>query len=44
MEKIGFLEVIEQLVELEREIAPTGTSREELLFRVNLEWDKDTRR
>ena len=41
MEKIGLFEVIEQLVELEKEFEP-GASREELLDRVNLAWDKAT--
>ena len=38
--KVGFFEVIEQLVELERERQPTAT-REELLQTINEEWDKD---
>jgi hypothetical protein len=38
--KIGFFEVIEQLVELEGEFKPTAT-REELLELVEQEWDDD---
>ena len=38
--KVGFFEVIEQLIELENEYQPTAT-REELLQTINDEWDKD---
>ena len=38
--KIGFFEVIEQLVDLQRECEPTA-SREEILEKINLAWDKD---
>ena len=40
LKKVGFFEVIEQLVELEREFEP-DTSREELLVKINSEWDKE---
>jgi hypothetical protein len=38
--KIGFFEIIEQLLELEKEYNPTA-SREKLLNIINQEWDKD---
>ena len=40
LKKIGFFEVIEQLVALEQAFNPMAT-REELLEIINLEWDKD---
>jgi tetratricopeptide (TPR) repeat protein len=40
LKKVVFFEVIEQLVELEKESTPTA-SREELLERINLEWDEE---
>lgn len=40
LKKIGFFEVIEQLVALERASNPAAT-REELLEIINLAWDKD---
>jgi len=42
LNKVGFFEIIEQLVALEREFTPT-TTREELLDRVNNEWDEDVK-
>jgi len=38
LRKVGFFEVIEQLIELEREVEP-DTSREELLVKINNDWD-----
>lgn len=38
--KVGFFEVIEQLVELEHEFEPTA-SREEILEKINLTWDQE---
>ena len=43
LNKVGFFEVIEQLVALEQEFEPTAT-REELLDRINKEWDDDVRK
>ena len=43
IEKIGFFEVIEQLVDIERDFEPTA-SREEILEKINEEWDKDVNR
>jgi hypothetical protein len=40
IKKVGFFEVIEQLVELEREFTPTA-SREEILKKINFEWDQE---
>jgi hypothetical protein len=40
LNKVGFFEVIEQLVELERDVEP-NTSREELLIKINHDWDKE---
>jgi len=40
IKKVRFFEVIEQLIELERELTPTA-SREDLLERVNLTWDQE---
>ena len=40
LDKIGFFEVIEQLIEMEKEFHPIS-SREELLEIINQEWDKD---
>lgn len=43
LQKVVFFEVIEQLVELEKESTPT-VSREELLERINLTWDQEISR
>jgi hypothetical protein len=40
LNKVGFFEVIEQLVELERDVEP-NTSWEELLIKINHDWDKE---
>jgi len=40
LKKIGFYEVIEQLIELEKRFNPNG-NREEWLEQLNLEWDLD---
>jgi hypothetical protein len=42
LNKVGFFEVIEQLIELESEFEPTAT-REELLEIINSEWNVDIR-
>ena len=42
MKKIGFYEVIEQLIELEKRFNPEA-NREELLAKVNLDWELDIR-
>ena len=42
IKKVGFFEVIEQLVELEREFEPAA-SREEILEIINHAWDQETR-
>lgn len=41
MKKVGFFEVIEQLVELERDFEPEA-NREEILEKINQAWDEDT--
>jgi tetratricopeptide (TPR) repeat protein len=38
--KVGFFEIIAKLEAMEREFSPTAT-REEVLDRINSEWDKD---
>ena len=43
LEKIRFFEVIEQLVALAQEFEPTA-NREEILEKINLEWDRDLNR
>lgn len=43
IKKVGFFEVVEQLVELEREFEPAA-SREEILEIINHAWDQETRR
>lgn len=40
--KVGFFEIIEQLVALKQETSPTAT-REEFLERINNEWDEDVK-
>lgn len=43
MKKVGFFEVIEQLVELERDFEPKA-NREEILEKINQAWDQDISR
>lgn len=42
LNKVGFYEVVEQLVELERDFEP-DIIREELLIKINSEWDNEVK-